>query len=394
MSRARERDFTGKTRAREILKALTRRAIRSSHGVYALRTLSNLDDLVDMLYAACFVVIAYLVGARVSEILHLECGCIQPLGAEGNVALLTGSIFKHESGYHGRPHQWVVPSPVMHAIAVLEALSAPHRQRTERSQLWLRTREGFKRVTAWQAECLEPLWIPHTTRINRLLARFASRLKLPLHNGRPWRLSTHQGRKTFARFVALRDRTCLFALAQHLGHRDRAITDAGYVGTDYALQREIESEVLEESVAAWEHMLSAPRLGGRAGAEVIARRPRFRGRTMKQDIKAYARVLVDAGLILGACDWGFCVYREEYSACRGDASGPNVVLREPSTCARCKNFVVSTEHRSYWLDQAARHEALLGEPALPTQTLRIARERLSEALAVVRSISDISKGSR
>jgi hypothetical protein len=115
---------------------------------------------------------------------------------------------------------------------------------------------------------------------------------------------------------------------------------------------------------------------------------------MKQDIKAYARVLVDAGLILGACDWGFCVYREEYSACRGDASGPNVVLREPSTCARCKTFVVSTEHRSYWLDQAARHEALLGEPALPTQTLRIARERLSEALAVVRSISDISKGSR
>jgi hypothetical protein len=135
-------------------------------------------------------------------------------------------------------------------------------------------------------------------------------------SGRPDR------RRTFARFIALRDRTSLFALAQHLGHRDRAITDASYVGTDYDLQREIEAEVLEQSVAAWEHMLSTPQLGGRAGAELLALRPRFRGRSMKQALKSYARMLVEAGLTLGVCDWGFCVYREEYSACRGDAYGP------------------------------------------------------------------------
>jgi len=69
------------------------------------------------------------------------------------------------------------------------------------------------------------------------------------------------------------------------------------------------------------------------------------------------------------------------------------VRREPSTCARCKNFIVSPAHRSYWLDQAQRHEALLREPALPTQTLKIARERLTEALAVIRSINTTSKGS-
>jgi hypothetical protein len=173
------------------------------------------------------------------------------------------------------------------------------------------------------------------------LGRFATRLSLPLHESRRWRLSTHQGRKTFARFIALRDRTSLFTLAQHLGHRDRVITDTGYVGTDYSLQHEIEAEVLEQSVAAWEHMLSAPQLRGRAGAELVAKRSRFRGRSMKQDLKSYARLLVEAGLTLGVCDSGFCVYREEYSACRGDALGPNPERREPSTCARCKNFVVS-----------------------------------------------------
>jgi hypothetical protein len=278
----------------------------------------------------------------------------------------------------------MAPEPAVHAVTVLEALSAPHRLRTGRPELWLRVRDRFRGVTEWESECAEPAWIPSTTRINQWLGRFATRLSLPLHESRRWRLSTHQGRKTFARFIALRDRTSLFALAQHLGHRDRVITDTGYVGTDNSLQHEIEAEVLEQSVAAWEHMLSAPQLGGRAGAELVAKRPRFRGRSMQQDLKSYARLLVEAGLTLGVCDWGFCVYREEYSACRGDAFGPNPERREPSTCARCKNFVVSIEHRSYWLDQVKRHEAL------PTQTLKIARERLTEALSIVRSLKVIA----
>jgi hypothetical protein len=133
-------------------------------------------------------------------------------------------------------------------------------------------------------------------------------------------------------------------------------------------------------------MLANPQLGGRGGVEVLAKRPRFRGRFMKQAIRNYARLLVDAGLTLGVCDWGFCVYREEYSACRGDAFGPSPERREPSTCARCKNFVLSLEHRPYWAEQVSRHEALLRNPSLPTQTLKIARERLAEALAMIRSI--------
>jgi hypothetical protein len=98
-------------------------------------------------------------------------------------------------------------------------------------------------------------------------------------------------------------------------------------------------------------------------------------------------MLVEAGLTLGVCDYGYCVYRQEYSACRGNAAGPNPIHREPSTCVRCKNFAVSTQHRSYWLDQVRRCEGLLNEPALPTQTLKIVRERLEEAQTLLRGIS-------
>jgi hypothetical protein len=180
-------------------------------------------------------------------------------------------------------------------------------------------------------------------------------------------------------------------LAQHLGHRDRTITDQGYAGTDYALDREIDAEVLEQSVLAWEHMLSTPELGGRAGIEILAKRPQFRGVRIKDDLKTYARMLVEAGLILGLCDYGYCVYREEYSACRGNATGPNPVNREPSICTHCKNFAVSAAHRPYWLEQMSRCELLLNEPALPTQTLKILRERLEEARAMLRSIDSTAK---
>ena len=98
-----------------------------------------------------------------------------------------------------------------------------------------------------------------------LLVRTASWFDLPSHGGKPWRLATHQGRKTFVRFAALRDRSALFALAQHLGHRERGITDTSYVGTDYRLNDEIDAAILDQSVSAWEQMLSARALGGRGG---------------------------------------------------------------------------------------------------------------------------------
>jgi integrase len=371
--------------------ALRHVSIDTPCGTLRIDSLRALSDLIEHLYSACFIVISYLVGPRASEVLHLQAGCLQVrFPGEGSTAtdlvVMAGRIFKHEA-YHGRVHEWVVADTVVHAISVLEALSAPHRLHSGRNDLWLRGRGRGRQltVTEWQRGHAAT-GLPTTDFLTAHLNRFAKWLGVPTHEGVPWHLTTHQGRRTFIRFAALRDRSAIFALAQHLGHRDPAITDRCYVGTDYALDAEIGAEVLEQSVNAWEHMLSAPALGGRAGSEILAKRPEFGGVRMKDDVKAYARMLVEAGLTLGVCDWGFCVYRQEYSACRGNAAGPNPVHREPSSCARCKNFVVSAQHRTYWRDQMSRHQALLNEPALPTQTLKIARQRLEEARAMIQSI--------
>ena len=383
------------------VRALRKVTIVTPRGPQTGLSARDLSELLDMLYAACFVVVSYLVGPRVSEILHLHSGCVQARtirdsSGASELAVIVGTIFKQEADYHGRPHEWVVPSAAIHAVSVLEALSAPHRLQTGRRELWLRVYGDSRSrgATEWRPQSPGPFHIPTSTCFVYLLNRFARWIGLPDHNGKPWHLTTHQGRKTFARFAALRDRSALFALAQHFGHRDYATTDRGYVGTDYALDREIHAEILEQSVSAWEHMLSVSTLGGRAGSEILAKRPQFRGIRMKADLKTYARMLVEAGLTLGVCDYGYCVYRQEYSACRGNAAGPNPVNREPSTCARCKNFVVTSHHRPYWLEQVRRCEVLLNEPTLPTQTLKIVRERLGEAGTMLRSIDSSARKER
>jgi integrase len=377
----------GDYRAR-VLRAVQARPIRLSSGERTVGDFPELSTLVSLLYAACFVVISYLVGPRASEILSLRTGSVRPMPSEqGNgrdaVAVIVGTIFKHESGYYGRTHEWVAPATAVHAISVLEALSEPHRRRSGREQLWLRSRVHHRGFFEWRPDSTARLRLASKERIYRALAHLSAWLKLPIHEGTRWTLSTHQGRKTFARFVALRDRTGLFALAQHLGHRDRSVTDKGYVGNDYALHEDIEQHILEQSVTAWEEMLTAPALGGRGGAHIMARRPHFRGRRMKQDLRSFARLLVQAGLTLGVCDWGYCIYRQEHSACFGGPSGPNPIFREPATCGRCRNFVVTRKHRPYWEGQVERHRALLDEPDLPRQTLKLARERLTRATKIL-----------
>jgi integrase len=386
-------------RNRYALHSLAGLRIHTPEGTQRILCMQNLSDLVNLLYAACFIVISYLTGARVSEVLHLRAGCAQARRTHGHerreTTVIVGTLFKHQGAYHGSPHEWVAPDAALHAIAVLEALSAPHRHHTRRAELFLRGRvhDHSGGATEWQRTPNRPYPARVTTPtvIKNRLRQYAHWLYLPPFKGKPWPLTGREARKTFARFVALRDRTGLHALAQQLGHRDRSMTDSGYAGTDYALEREIKAEVLEQSVLAWEHMLSAPQLGGSAGREILAKRPQFRGSRAKANIKAYARTLVEAGLVLGVCDWGYCVYRQEYSACHGNAVAPNPVHREPSTCARCLNFVVSVCHRPYWQEQQQRYEQLLNIPALPTQTLKIARERLAEAKQMLRAL-DSSHG--
>jgi integrase len=336
----------------------------------AVADLAAVHFLVSRLYDACFVVIAYLVGARVSEILGLKIGCIVEHSSADGIeafAYLSGRIYKTANGSGGRPHRWVAPAPVVRAVAVLERLSEPVRRRSERDELWLMpSRDGGFHIQR------------SANLINHLNGPFAAFINLPAHNGRPWHLSPHQGRKTFARFVGRRDRTGLHSLAAHFGHVTRVMTDASYIGSDFDLGDLIDAEMFEETRNALEELLTASSLAGKAG-RTIAARSRFRGRTRDGDVREYVDfILRETDMRLGTCDWGYCVYRCESSACLGGDSGPNPVLRTESTCARCANFAVTEKHRPVWTARRQRNVDLLAQPELDWESRALAAARIEE----------------
>lgn len=332
--------------------------------------------LADRIYDACFVVIAYLVGARVSEILGLQSGCIEqhPSGDGGeNFAYLVGQIYKTARGGDGEAHRWVAPVPVERAVEVMGRLSARLRLQSRRSELFLvMASTGLVGPTA-------RINLPVvSTIISRLNNQFAPFIGLPDHEGEPWHLNTHQGRKTFARFVGKRDRTGLHALQAHFGHVTRVMTDRGYVRTDFALDDLIERHAQEETRAALEEVLTATALAGKGG-RMIAARSQFRGRTRDGDVQAYVGFLMaETDLRLGVCDWGYCVYRVETAACFGDERGPNPVLRTESTCLSCANFAVTARHRSVWQARRDRNAGLLEQSGLDPVSRKLAETRITE----------------
>jgi hypothetical protein len=344
--------------------------------------LKDIHALIERIYDACFVVIAWLVGARVSEILGLKAGCIERhVGVDGQeVTYLHGRIYKMATGDGGQPHRWIAPEPVVRVVDVLERLSAPLRKKLGTGKLWLLTRDPTL--------LRQPIGIPHSGAFGvRLNSSFRTMLDLPLHQGRPWHLNAHQGRKTFARFIGKRDRTGLHALQEHLGHVSRIMTDTAYVGTDFELAELISDEILKETRAALEDLLTASNLSGHAGRMIASRSP-FRGRTRDGNIGEYVDfILKDSGMVLGVCDWGYCLYRRENSTCQGDDHGPNPVLRTQSAGARCANFAVSERHRAVWDDRRLRNAQLLEHPALDDESRNLAQERIIECDRILQGLN-------
>lgn len=84
------------------------------------------------LNAACLIVLAYLSGARATEILHLQVGCCpepDPHPDGPRRYRVHGAVYKDartpddRAAADGTPHQWTVILPVVAAVAVLEQLT-------------------------------------------------------------------------------------------------------------------------------------------------------------------------------------------------------------------------------------------------------------------------------
>lgn len=311
-----------------------------------LRNKHELNFLLDRLIDACYIVIAGLTGMRVSEILSLQVGCLAiktSINEHHNLSYLCGRTYKTAIDRQGQKTKWVAPEPVNVAVNILEQLSQPFREKSGKSDLFLLLtyRTGEIGVAS---RCV----------INSRINKFAKFIGVPLFQGSVWQFSTHQFRKTFARFVGRRDKTSLYALAQHFKHVSIAMTDH-YVGTDHDLMELIGETQIEEMRAALDVILGAEALAGKAGQEIVARNFKFRGRAgndVRRDMVDY--LLNETDLTIYMHSYGFCVFRPESALCGG-----NRACIGHSVCINCQNFIVSEEHRPFWENHKNRNLELL-----------------------------------
>jgi len=313
--------------------------------------------------------ILFLVGMRISEVLALRIGCLVKR------KLLNGDPVWYVEGVaakaRGRSRAWVVPDAVRDGIELLISLAADVRRNFGFSYLFV-ARIGVLPHIGGSLRRLKG------DRGAMMLKSFAS----SPYRVTPWnqssRLHPHQARKTFASMVVRRNKNALQPLAHHYGHVNYAITDKNYAGADFQLAELLKSQDRADLADCLIDILSSSNIAGKAAAVLDASlplkeaKPAFRG---KRGLERMVEELIDRGVHLAPCDWGYCVYSQSHSACRGDAQGPNHVRRCPDVCSTCSNFLTTENHRPFWEARCKDDLLFLRRPGLCEQTVRIVEQR-------------------
>lgn len=346
-----------------------------------LTGLLQLRRLVRLAVTASFIVIAALTGMRMSELLGLEEDCLEvvPLedGSDDSLLYVIGKLVKTAGSPHGERVRWVagIDGPDNHVRAAVELL--------RRLTLGLRARSAAKQLFLGIAlrQGKRPLETPGGHTMNWRVNAFASTVGV----ARPWRFSCHQFRKTFARFVALGDKTGLLALKQHFKHVSIAMTDR-YVGRDLELLDLVDVERQHGMTQALDELLGADCLAGKLGKQIVARNQRFRGRAGQELRSDYIKtVLGETDLVVLPHEYGYCVYRAEVARCGGVWARVGL-----STCIGCANFAVAPVHMPFWDRRREGGRALLADldtlPGRETATAAV-RDMIAEAESVLARIA-------
>jgi len=336
----------------------------------------------DLADGAAFTLVLFVEGMRVSELVRLDTGCLKTeYTSDGTVVQRLHGIGAKQGG---RRRAWITTDEVIEAIDYLD-----------KSFVGPRTL-GIKALAINSRSCLRGGSVValgnRPTRIKRgvvatRMRRFASarERRVPVQQ----RMHPHVARKTFARFVVSRDKRALEALAYHFGHVYESITDGSYVGSDIELQKLLSEESRRDLERALTDLVTSPKVGGKAGTAMAAvrdgLRSRFRG---KSGLKRLVEKLINEGVQLAPCNWGYCVYSQTLSACHGDSLGPNEAMRSPDVCAGCSNFAVTERHRPWWEARLERDDQFLKSDSLPSQTIAFVSQRRLNSARVLTDLND------
>lgn len=327
-----------------------------------------------ILEGACLSLLLLLVGMRVSEVLALNRDTLKSEEMNNGFWYLSGPAAKKG----GISRLWVIGNQLIHVVKLLVKIGDISRNNGSSALFLNRHAAGS-------------IYVPGKKSVRMSRSQVVLRLHdfaisgLRKKSVKAEKFHPHMARKTFAQLAVRRDRSLLEPVSAHLGHVYQSFTDGHYVGIDHSLAQLLSEANRRELSSSLEHLLSCGTVvgGGAAGLETLRQDLKFKG---KRALNSVVKKLIEKGVKIAPCDWGYCMYSEAYSACDGDSIGPNEVKRSPDVCAGCKNFAVTEKHRHWWEERVNREEKFLSQENLPEQTVALVRRRLARSENVLKNL--------
>ncbi|MGW5152452.1 hypothetical protein [Rhodococcus koreensis] len=353
-----------------------------------------------LLQDACYVVLAFLSGARDSELKHLERGGLTvERDADGKPYRwkMHSLAFKGENDPTGVPATWSIGEPAARAITVLEQLQpagtdflfarlehSPGVKPDAVSQVLTSgaTNARLNRFAAWINDCCERHGRPDG---------------IPLVDGQPWHLKNSQYRRTLAWFLARRPGGVI-AGAVAFRHHCIQIFE-GYAGTsESGFRAEVESE---QALARGEHLMAAidahehTHLSGPAADEAARRleafgaRARFQG-TVVLDENRLRRLMARHDPAVYPGEYVTCVHDHSKALCEKARNRRGEGLPDHGGCRplACRNVALTPENTGAWQREIDRIDRrLTSRPPLPP----LLRTRLENRRTEITAFLDQNK---
>ena len=349
-----------------------------------------------MLQSAAYILCAYLTGMRDCEVQAMQRGCLAISRSEDGLIMrhrVRSVAYKGKSS-HGEAADWVTIEPVAKAIDVLERLSFQAASARGLTTLWpvLAAKSVCKDHRS--AEIVRQLNL-YRDHLNELFGTINEPVIPNSSEGKPWRITTRQFRRTIAWHIANRPFGTIAGMIQYK-HASVAAFE-GYAGSSKSgFRAEVENQRAlgqlddllvyfdERQIGSTLSGPAAPRISKALDAAAVELSPlpvmiadRARLRTM---LASLARTL-HVGVLAD------CFFDPGTALCLKQATNadnnkmPLTVLCQPT---RCPNACITARHRPAWARSADEARAVLKEKRLSS----LQRSALQQDLARIEAVLD------
>lgn len=349
-----------------------------------------------MLQTAAYILCCYLTGMRDCEVQAMRPGCLDITRSEDGLIdryRVRSTAYKWKRA-EGVPADWITIEPVAEAIRVLEHLSKDACTFHSVDTLWPVLDIGRAGKTHVSAEIVRALNIFRDHVNSELLSNDGADAIPTMDNGKPFKITTRQFRRTLAWHIANRPFGTIAGMIQYK-HASVAAFE-GYAGSSHSgFQRQVEQEHRSGQMDDILEYFDANEIGDAFGGPAAPR--------LKSTLKDAARqleplparmadrgrlrtMLTDLSRTLHVGVLADCFFDPATALClkaATDQTKPQTALCQPT---KCSNACIRARHSPAWLKAEKEVSTLLKEKrlsAVQRASLKAERARLRDVLGQV-----------